>query len=61
MRGIINCSIEDESNANAQFSRNFMRLHVLPLLKQHWPSATKTLARSAKQCAQTHTLVESYL
>ncbi|RZV49104.1 MAG: tRNA lysidine(34) synthetase TilS, partial [Pseudomonadales bacterium] len=39
--------IEDESNVDLQFDRNFLRQEVLPLLRQRWPSANRTLARFA--------------
>lgn len=29
--------VEDESNTSARFDRNFLRLHVMPLLQQRWP------------------------
>ncbi len=38
---------EDPSNADAALDRNFLRLHVLPLLTERWPQAGATLARSA--------------
>jgi tRNA(Ile)-lysidine synthase len=49
--------IEDESNANKHFTRNFLRHDVLPLLKQRWPTVSKTLARTAENCAETQQLV----
>lgn len=39
--------IEDPSNASDRQDRNFLRLHVLPLLRQRWPQAGDSLARSA--------------
>lgn len=35
--------IEDESNHNTAFSRNFLRKKVIPLLQTHWPSLIDTL------------------
>lgn len=49
--------IEDESNENSHFDRNFLRHNVLPMLKKRWPSVTKTLARSAKHCAEAELLL----
>jgi len=43
--------IEDPSNRQCDFDRNFMRHEILPLLKQRWPSIDKTVARSAQHCA----------
>ncbi len=39
--------IEDPMNATDQFARAFLRQRVLPVLRQHWPAASRTLARSA--------------
>ncbi len=39
--------IEDESNANERFTRNFVRLRVLPLLERRFPGAKTSLARAA--------------
>lgn len=43
--------IEDPSNNDTQFDRNFIRHEVLPLLLQRWPAATQTLSRSAMRSA----------
>jgi tRNA(Ile)-lysidine synthase len=51
--------IEDESNANTDFSRNFIRQDIMPLFKQRWPSAAVTLARAAQHCAEAQLLVET--
>ena len=40
--------LEDPANADESFDRNFLRARVLPLLAERWPSATTTLARSAR-------------
>ncbi len=50
--------VEDPSNQSAAFDRNFLRNDVLPLLKQRWPALDKTVARSAKHCAEAQVLVE---
>lgn len=39
--------IEDPSNADESLDRNFLRQRVLPLLRERWPSANQSLARSA--------------
>lgn len=44
--------IEDPSNANTAFDRNFIRHQVLPLLQSRWPSAGRSLSRSAGHCAE---------
>lgn len=39
--------IEDPSNQDLQYDRNFVRHRVMPLLRERWPSADLTIARSA--------------
>lgn len=50
--------IEDESNNNSQFTRNFLRHEILPLLSKRWPTVTQTLARSAGNCADAQQFIE---
>jgi tRNA(Ile)-lysidine synthase len=50
--------IEDDSNLNLKFDRNFIRHQLMPLLKQRWPSAPETLARAARHCAAADELLE---
>lgn len=52
------CWIEDESNDNTAFDRNFIRHHVLPMLQQRWPALTATLARTATHCAEADQLLD---
>lgn len=44
--------IEDPSNTDLAYDRNFLRRQVLPLLRERWPAAAKTLSRSAGHCAE---------
>jgi tRNA(Ile)-lysidine synthase len=50
--------IEDESNANTDFTRNFLRHDIMPLLKTRWPTVSKTLSRVASLCAETSEIIE---
>lgn len=50
--------VEDPSNQSNDYDRNFLRNAVVPLLKQRWPSIDKTVARSAKHCADAQVLVD---
>lgn len=43
--------IEDPSNVDTRFDRNFLRKEILPLLRTRWPAATQTLSRSAMRSA----------
>ena len=50
--------IDDFSNDNPAFDRNFLRLQVIPLLKQRWPAVGKTVSRSAQLCAATIAILD---
>jgi len=45
--------IEDESNSDTNLDRNYIRHNVIPLIKARWPSASKTIARTAKHAHET--------
>ena len=49
--------IEDPSNRDTAFDRNFLRAGVLPVLRQRWPAAASSLARSAGHCAEAADLI----
>ena len=51
--------VEDPSNKNNDFDRNFLRNQILPQLKQRWPALDKTVSRSARHCANSYLLNES--
>lgn len=50
--------IDDESNANTSLTRNFIRLSVMPLLRERWPNVAASLSRSAANCAEAQVLLE---
>jgi tRNA(Ile)-lysidine synthase len=50
--------IEDPSNADTRFSRNFLRHRLLPLIREHWEGVDKALARSAEHMASAARLLE---
>ncbi len=52
--------IEDESNANERYTRNFLRHTILPPLKQRWPTIDAILARSAGHCAEAAQLLDEF-
>jgi tRNA(Ile)-lysidine synthase len=51
--------IEDPSNAQDDAARNFLRLRVLPLLRERWPHADAALARSADLAAEAAQLLDT--
>ncbi len=53
--------IEDHSNADTRFDRNYLRQQVTPLLSARWKAWSHTLARSARLCAQTNELAQRYV
>ncbi|KOP55648.1 tRNA(Ile)-lysidine synthetase [Pseudomonas coronafaciens pv. porri] len=50
--------IEDPSNNDQQFSRNFLRGQVLPLLTSRWPQASASLARTAEHLGEAQQLLD---
>ncbi len=53
--------VEDQSNRDTGFDRNYLRHQIMPLLKSRWPGAGKTLARSARHCAEADCLLDELL
>ncbi len=53
--------IEDESNQDDHYDRNFLRLKVLPLINQRWPQFSQMVARSASLCQQQEALINELL
>ncbi|MCK5723412.1 MAG: tRNA lysidine(34) synthetase TilS, partial [Gammaproteobacteria bacterium] len=49
--------IDDPSNFDTDFDRNFLRHDVIPLLETRWPSLKKTLSRSAIHQAEADQLL----
>lgn len=50
--------IEDESNADDNYPRNFLRHRILPLLEQKFPACRDTLVRSAQHFAEASHLLD---
>lgn len=53
--------IEDESNNDSRFDRNFLRLEVIPLLQQRWPAFRQNALRSVTHIQQQQAFVEKQL
>jgi tRNA(Ile)-lysidine synthase len=49
--------IEDPSNADTRFSRNFLRQRIMPLIREHWPGVDRAIARSASNMAAASQLL----
>ncbi|MXR68287.1 tRNA lysidine(34) synthetase TilS [Shewanella sp. JBTF-M18] len=50
--------IEDESNQDSRFDRNFLRNEVLPIITARWPAFAATASRSAQLCAEQQALID---
>jgi len=50
--------IEDPSNLDLGYDRNFLRHRVMPVLEQRWPGVKKALGRTAGHCAEAQRLLE---
>ncbi|TPH13868.1 tRNA lysidine(34) synthetase TilS [Litorilituus lipolyticus] len=50
--------VEDESNQDTSFDRNFLRQDIIPQLTQRWSSFNQTVNRSAAHCAEGQLLLD---
>ncbi len=50
--------VEDGSNADLRFDRNYIRHQLMPLIERRWPAANSTIARSARHCAEAQQLID---
>lgn len=53
--------IDDESNNDDRYDRNFLRLRVLPELNARWPHFAEAVARSAALCGEQEQLLDELL
>ena len=51
--------VEDPSNADMRFTRNRIRLSIVPALRAAFPHAAEAFARSARHAAQAQTLLDT--
>lgn len=52
--------VEDPSNKDDRYDRNFLRNQVMPILKQRWPAIDQTIVTVSKQQAENKHLLEYY-
>ena len=50
--------IDDPSNADPRFSRNYLRHRVFPVLTERWPQAVSSLARTAEHLSEAQGLLD---
>lgn len=55
------CWIEDESNQDTRYDRNFLRQRLLPELQARWPRFAEACARSAALCGEQEQLLDELL
>lgn len=48
--------LEDPSNKDNSYKRNFIRNEIMPLLHSKWPAASSTIARTAQNLLNDHAL-----
>ena len=53
--------VEDESNQDTRYDRNFLRHRIMPELSERWPSIHQAVQRSASLCAQQEALLDELL
>ncbi|WP_076419708.1 tRNA lysidine(34) synthetase TilS [Colwellia sp. UCD-KL20] len=52
--------IEDESNEDISFDRNFLRHKVMPVITERWPSFLTTINRSTAHCQEAELLLTEF-
>ena len=52
--------VEDPSNIDTSFERNYLRHNIMPHLKQQWPAVTRTLSRAAAHAAEAANLLDTF-
>lgn len=53
--------IDDPSNDETRFRRNFLRHEIMPLLQSVYPSAVPCLSRSSQMCADDNAMLSEYI
>jgi len=50
--------VEDDSNQDCRYDRNYLRHQVIPVIEQRWPSSSRTLSRAARNMAEADYLLQ---
>lgn len=53
--------LEDPSNRDSSFDRNFLRQELFPLLDRRWPGVTRRLARTARHARQSASAMAAFI
>jgi tRNA(Ile)-lysidine synthase len=51
--------VEDDTNVDESLDRNYLRLRILPLIRDRWPGAATAVARSARHAAEAQSLLDT--
>jgi tRNA(Ile)-lysidine synthase len=51
--------VDDDTNADEKFDRNYLRRQILPLIRARWPSAARSVSRSARHAAEAKQLLDA--
>ncbi|HWW80036.1 MAG TPA: tRNA lysidine(34) synthetase TilS [Steroidobacteraceae bacterium] len=51
--------VEDDTNVDESLDRNYLRLRILPLIRDRWPAAATAVARSARHAAEAQSLLDT--
>ncbi len=49
--------VEDPTNVETKFARNYLRTKVMPLIREQWPGAVTSISRSAQHMAEADRLL----
>ena len=50
--------LEDPSNRDSRFDRNYVRAELIPRIKARWPAAARTVGRAASQMAEAQQILD---
>lgn len=53
--------VEDESNQDQRFERNFVRHSITPVMTERWPHIRQSIQRSAELCAEQEQLLDELM
>jgi len=53
--------VDDPTNADSRFDRNFLRQQIIPLLKTRWPAVAHTATRSASHVATAQSMLADFI
>lgn len=51
--------VEDETNQEDDYNRNYIRNKIMPLIRFRWPSADKSIAKFGENCRQDENYIQS--